>query len=100
MAVFSWLIPATPQSLVGEFEPTFKKLGLEICHAQSSEKQLYAVALSSRDLNLPVVKVILSRINSEKPSLQIEVRSSEATLIKATRCEEFANALKAVAPPI
>ena len=100
MALYTWLCSSSGDSLEDIFSKSLSELGLEISLEVSNEQQIYAVEEYKKGvLQSTRVNVIIVWVCSARSSCQIEVRSSEPMFKKDTRCEEFANLIKKIAPP-
>ncbi len=101
MAIYSWRTSIDKGTLHEAFSSALQTVGLEVCDTALGDKQLFAIENSKhwhgRTSN---VNVLVFRINNQSTHCEIEVRSSEPMLKRNTRCEELAQKLKLLSPPL
>ena len=100
MAFYTWTSSLSGESLINLFSSILISLGFEVCEEASGDRQLYAVEVSNVGVaKYSKVSVLISWVGSSKSKCQIEVRSAEPMLMKDTKCENIAKALKEFSPP-
>ncbi len=95
MALFKWLHPISSDTELESFHSVIEELGFEIDQSISSEYQLFAKDPARSKVEWKsMLSILLTRCSKESCDVFIEVRSSESTLRKDTRCELKAKELK------
>lgn len=96
MAVLCWSSDLDPALADAQIRRCFTRVGLAIDEEISNRHQLYARdAGPGKLVGVQLVSVLATRIAGEGPVYCFEVRSSESPLIRNSRCQHVAAALKA-----
>ncbi len=95
MALFKYLLPISSDTELKSFNSVIEELGFDIDQSISSEDQLFAKDPATSKVEWEsIVSILIARCNKDSCDVFIEVRSSEPTLKKNTRCELKAKELK------
>ena len=95
MALFKYLLPISSDTELKSFNSVIEELGFDIDQSISSEYQLFAKDPATSKVEWEsIVSILIARCNKDSCDVFIEVRSSEPTLKKNTRCELKAKELK------
>ncbi len=100
MAYFKYEAESDKDCLLDSFQGLLEEAGLLVSQEFSSDAQVFAESQSDRIDYKTKVKVFISWIDKSMRSCSVEVRSDEPFLRRYTCCENIANQLRALIPPV